>query len=240
MHDLNNLGPRIIIKFSDKIFITETVIWGWIAAIVIALLLILSARKLTQYPKGAQGVAELIVEFVYNLVGNTMGKHNIGYAPYIGTLFIFLVLGNMLGMFGFRPTTADVNMTFALSILTFLNIQIGSMRSRGVIGYFGHFAQPYPFLLPISILEEFSFPVSLGFRLFGNIFGGAIIMALVINGLGSLSHIVGMHYPFLEAIIPLPANLFFDIFEPIIQAYIFTMLTMVFIAKSIKAPGAAH
>jgi F-type H+-transporting ATPase subunit a len=240
MHDLQNLGPRVIFQFPNGFFITETVVWGWIVAVVIAVLLILSARKLTKYPKGAQGFAELIVETVYNMVSNTMGKHNIGFAPYIGTLFLFILLGNMLGMFGFRPTTTDVNMTFALSILTFLIIQTFSIKTRGIGGYLVHFTKPYAFMLPIHIIEELSFPISLGFRLFGNIFGGAAIMALVMNGLGSLSHAVGLHYPFFEAVIPLPANIFFDIFEPAVQAFIFTLLTMVFITKAMKAPGDEH
>ena len=233
MHDLNNLGPRIINYIGD-IAISETVYFGIIVAIVLAIFCLLSARNLKRDPKGLQAVAELIVETVYNLVENNMGKKNLTYAPYIGTLFMFLILGNMLGLFGFRPTTADVNMTFALAVLTFLIIQGSSIKTHGIKGYLKHFAEPYPFMVPIKIVEEIAFPVSLGFRLFGNILGGVIIMALVFNGLGALSHdFLHWSIPWLEAVIPLPANAFFDIFEPILQAFIFTMLTMVFIAKAI-------
>lgn len=232
MHDLTNLGPRVI----NEIFgiqITETVYFGIIVAIIIIIFALVSTRNMKRDPKGAQAVAELIVETVYKMVGNTMGKDKLAFAPYIGTLFLFLILGNMLGLFGFRPTTADVNMTFALALITFMLIQVNSIRSRGIKGYFAHFADPYPFLVPTKIIEEISFPISLGFRLFGNILGGVIIMGLVFNGLGSVSHkLFSSGIPWLEAVIPLPANAFFDIFEPILQAFIFTMLTMVFITKA--------
>lgn len=232
MHDLDNLGPRII-NYIGGVAISETVYFGIIVAIIIAVLCILSARNLKQTPKGGQAVAELIVETVYNMVGNTMGKDKLNYAPYIGTLFMFVLLGNMLGLFGFRPTTTDVNMTFALAILTFLIIQGSSIKSRGIKGYLKHFTEPFAVMVPIKIIEEFTFPVSLGFRLYGNILGGMIIMALIFNGLGSLSHdTFHLSIPWLEAVIPLPANAFFDIFEPVLQAFIFTMLTMVFIAKA--------
>lgn len=232
MHDLDNLGPRII-NYIGNIAVTETVYFGIIVAVIIAVLCLLSVRNLKEKPTGMQAVAELIVETVYNMVGNTMGKDKINYAPYIGTLFLFVLLGNMFGLFGFRPTTTDVNMTFALALLTFLIIQGSAIKSNGIKGYLKHFTEPMPFMVPIKIIEEITFPISLGFRLYGNILGGAIIMALIFNGLGYLSHdLLHWSIPWLEAVIPLPANAFFDIFEPVLQAFIFTMLTMVFIAKA--------
>lgn len=240
MHDLNNLGPRII-NYIGGIGITETVYFGIIVAVVLIIFCVLSTRNLKDEPKGLQAVAELIVETVYNMVGNTMGKDKLGFAPYIGTLFLFLILGNMLGLFGLRPTTSDVNMTFALALLTFILIQANSIRSKGLVGYFKHFAEPYPFLIPTNIIEEISFPISLGFRLFGNILAGVIVMALAFNGLGYLSHeLLHSNIPWLEAVIPLPLNAFFDIFEPIVQAFIFTMLTMVFITKAMITHDKSH
>lgn len=235
MHDLNNLGPRIIFSFGEdsSFFITESVLFGAIVAIVIIIFALVSTRKLERDPKGLQGFAELIVEFVYNLVGDTMGKHNEKFAPYIGTLFMFLLLGNSMGMWGFRPVTADVNVAFALGIITFCLIQFNDFKTKGLKGKLKHMCDPYPFMFPLKIIEEVSFPISLSFRLFGNILGGMIVMALIFNGLGSVSHMIHLPIPFLEAVIPLPANLFFDIFEPILQAFIFTMLSMVFISMAI-------
>ena len=241
MHDLENLGPRIIMKIAG-LEITETVFFGVIVAIVLIVFALLSTRNLKRDLKGLQAIAELIVETTYNMVGSTMGKNRLNFAPYIGTLFLFLILGNMLGLFGFRPTTADVNMTLALAILTFLIIQGSSFRYNGIKGYFKHYAEPYPFMIPIKIVEEVAFPISLNFRLFGNITGGVIIMALVFHGLGYISEQVHLPewLPIFEAVTPLPLNAFFDIFEPILQAFIFTMLTMVFIAKGIMTHDQGH
>jgi F-type H+-transporting ATPase subunit a len=240
MHDLTHIGPRIIIKFSDGFFITETVFFAVIIAIVLAVVLCLLARKLTKVPGRSQVIAELIVKTVYNLVENTMGKHCMAYAPYIGTLFLFLVLCNMGGLFGIRPPTSDINFTFACAGITFILIQRASIKSHGFIGYLKHFGDPYPFLVPIKIIEEISFPISLSFRLFGNIFGGVIIMALLFQLMEFLSEKVAhLPFPLFQAILPLPGNFFFDIFEPILQAFIFSMLTMAFIAKGI-ATKAEH
>lgn len=238
MHDLNHLGPRIIVGFGDSgIFITETVFFAIIVAVIMIGLALWSTRRMEQQPKGKQVVVEYIVEFIYNLTENTMGKHNSHFAPYVGTLFIFLLFSNSLGMWGFRPVTADVNTAFALSLTTFFLIQYNGFRSMGFIGKIKHMSSPYPFMFPLKIIEELSFPISLGFRLFGNILGGAIVMALIFTSLESASHALHLPIPILQAVIPLPANLFFDVFEPILQAFIFTMLTMVFISMEIIIHG---
>jgi F-type H+-transporting ATPase subunit a len=155
---------------------------------------------------------------------------------------MFLVLGNCLGLFGFRPLTADVNMTFALSTITFFLIQFNSFRSMGVKGKLLHMCEPFPWyvgaftMFPLKIIEAVSQPVSLGFRLFGNILAGVIVMGLLFSGLTFISNIF-VDFPIFVAIVPLPAAAFFDIFHPIVQAYIFTMLTMVFISMEIIRQG---
>jgi len=235
------IGPRIIVSFGDgALFITETVFFGIIVAAVIIILALWSTRKMEKFPKKKQVIAELIVESVYNLTKGTMGAHNIRFAPYIGTLIMFLVFANMLGLFGFRPVTADVNTTFALSILTFFLVQYNSFKSMGFKGKLKHMCDPYPFMFPLKIIEMLSQPISLGFRLFGNILGGVIVMELIFAALHSASEALHLPIPFLTAIIPLPGNFFFDIFEPIVQAYIFTMLTMVFISMEIIIHGDEH
>ncbi|MDR2157177.1 MAG: F0F1 ATP synthase subunit A [Clostridiales Family XIII bacterium] len=240
MHDVNNIGPRVILWFDEGplkgLYITETVFWTLIVAAGVIVFALISARRLTRDPHGLQGVAELIVEFTYNMVTNTMGKRCIGFAPFIGALFLFLLFGNALGLLGFRPITADMNTTFALAALVFFLIQYNSIKSRGIKGYLRHFCEPYPLMLPIKVIEEFTFPISLSFRLFGNILAGVIIMALVFSGLGYLSEtVLRLPIPLLEAGFPLPLNVFFDIFEPILQAFVFSMLTMSFIAKAIAS-----
>ena len=241
MHDLNHLGPRIIVGFGDgSIFITETVFFAIIVAVIMIAVALLTTRKMESQPKGKQVVVEYIVESIYKLTENTMGKHNSHFAPYVGTLFIFLLISNSLGMWGLRPVTADVNTAFALSLTTFVLIQYNGFRSMGFIRKIKHMSSPYPFMFPLKIIEELSFPISLGFRLFGNILGGAIVMALIFTSLEAASHALHLPIPLLQAVIPLPANLFFDVFEPILQAFIFTMLTMVFISMEIIIHGSEH
>jgi F-type H+-transporting ATPase subunit a len=232
------LGARIILRVTggplDGLEITETVLWALITAVGLIIFCMLATRKLERYPKGMQAVAELIVEYVYKFVRDTMGKHNMSYAPYIGTLFLFLMFGNALGLLGFRAFTADMNATFAMSSIVFVLIQVSSIRSRGVKHYLKEFCDPYPFMAPIKIMEEFTFPISLSFRLFGNILAGVIIIELAMEGLHALSlHMLHLPIPLFQAIIPLPLNLFFDMFEAVLQAFVFTMLTMSFIAKAV-------
>ena len=246
------LGPRIIVSILNneeaplglgRLFITETVFFGIIVAAIIAVVCIWMASGLSRVPSKRQVIAEFIVGFVYKMTKDTMGIANMSFAPYIGTIFIYMLFGNALGMFGFRPITADVNMTFALSTITFILIEFNSLRSMGFKRKFHHLCEPFPVyigvltMLPLKLIESVARPISLGFRLFGNIFGGLIVMELIFEGLGTLSRHLALPIPFFQALIPLPANVFFDIFEPVVQAYIFTMLTMIFISLEIIRTG---
>jgi len=233
------LGPRIIIRFSNGVYVTETVCWAVIVAAAMIVFAIVATRNMKRNPKGLQAVAELIVEFTYNFVKNTMGKHNIGFAPYIGTLFFFLLICNALGLVGQRAATADMNFTFAMGILVFFLIQYNSIKSKGILGYFKEFADPYPFMIPIKIIEELVFPVSLSFRIFGNILAGFIIVELYMHLMESLSEKAHLPIPLLQAVTPLPVNAFFDVFEPFLQAFVFSILTMSFIAKAITVHNKA-
>ena len=135
MHSTEHLGPRKIIGFLDgSVFITETVLLALIVAVIMVVLALLSTRKLEREPKGVQLIAELIVDGMYKLTGTMMDKRNAEiYAPFVGTLFLFLIFTNATGLFGVRPVTADVNTAFALSITTFFVIQGTSIRNRGVL-----------------------------------------------------------------------------------------------------------
>jgi len=241
MEDLSQIGPKIFIKFDNGLYITDTVVANVIVAIILILLALWLTSGMKQIPKGKQIVAEMIVKGIYDLVSGAMGKHCLHFAPYMGTLFIFLISGNLLGLFGFRPTTADVNMTFACAGVTFILIQYNGFKTMGFLGKLKHMCDPYPFMFPLKVIEEIALPLSMSFRLFGNILGGVIIMGLIKNGLyGMTEALVGFmpaigefHLPFLQAVIPLPANFFFDVFEPVLQAFIFTMLTMVFVGMAV-------
>lgn len=232
--NVNDLGARIIITFGDgKVFLSESILLGVIVAVVVAVLGIWLGSNLKTVPKGKQVFTELIVGWIYKFTNNNVGKGNECYAPYVGTIFAFCLFGSMLGLVGLRPITADVNVTFALSILTFLIIQGSEIKKFGIIGKVKHMCDPYPFMFPLKIIEEVTLPVSLGFRLFGNILGGMIVVDLWLNFMTYLSDYMSS-VPFLRAVLVLPLNGFFDIFEPIIQTFIFTLLTMTFLGIGIN------
>ncbi|MDD6043745.1 MAG: F0F1 ATP synthase subunit A [Eubacteriaceae bacterium] len=234
MIQVNELGARIIISFGDgSVFITESTLWGIVVAVFLAIIGIWLGSGLQKIPKGKQVIAELIVGWIYKFSDENLGKENRKYAPYIGTIFLFILTGSSLGVFGIRPITASLNVTAALAALTFLLIQLSAIRTHGLKGRLKELCQPYPFMFPLEIIEACTLPVSLALRLFGNILGGVIIVDLWMYFMEYLSSLI-CDIPFLRAVTVLPLNAFFDMFEPAIQTYIFTMLTMLNLYTAIK------
>ncbi|MCT4592768.1 MAG: F0F1 ATP synthase subunit A [Anaeromicrobium sp.] len=225
-------GPRIIFQIGG-IPITETVTNTWIIMIFLIIFSYVAGKNLSKIPKGFQGGVEALVDGIYGLVSQTMGKDKIGFAPYIGTLMIYLVFANLLGLTSLRPPTADANTTMALAFLTFFMIHGFGMKSKGVGGYLKGFTEPFFVMLPLNLIGELATPISLGFRLFGNIVGGLIIMSLLYSGLGYASTLLGSSIPFLQTAIPVPLHIYFDVFSGVLQSFIFAMLTMVFVAMAI-------
>ncbi|NLB42978.1 MAG: F0F1 ATP synthase subunit A [Clostridiales bacterium] len=214
-------GPRIYAEIFG-IQITTSTINMWIVMAVITILCIVSTRNLKNIPGKLQSIVEIVVNAINGLVESTMGKKNMAFAPYMLTLFIYLAVANTVGIIGMRPPTADLNMTLALSILTFILTQFFGIKSKGIGGYLKGFVEPFPLFLPMNIMGELANPISLGFRLFGNLLGGTIIMGLVYSGLSSVINI-----PLLIPIIP---HIYFDIFSGLLQSFIFVMLSMVFVS----------
>lgn len=232
MLEFDELGPRIILSLADgKLLITESTIFGIIVAVILAVMGIWLGSGLKTVPKGKQVVAEIIVGWIYKYTRENMGEENEGFAPYIGTIFGFIAFGSALGIIGLRPISADLNVTFALSGLTFFLIQYNGIRKLGIKGRLQEMCDPYPFMFPLKVLEDVTLPVSLAMRLFGNILGGVIVVDLWMSLMEFLSHLL-THIPFLRAVTVLPLNGFFDMFEPAVQTYIFTMLTMVFLSSA--------
>lgn len=221
------LGPRILFTIGG-VNVTETVVFSLIISLLILLFAYLATRRMETVPHGFQAYGELIVGTIYNLVGDTMGKKNLRFAPYIGTLFLFLALGSSLGLLDLRPITADLNCTVPLALVSFVMIHYNAVRAQTAKGYIKHLGSPYAFMLPLNLMSDVMFPITLAFRIFGNILAGVIVMTLLYGALESISASIGTEIPFLMIGLPLPLNLFFDMFEPALQAYIFVMLTMVF------------
>jgi F-type H+-transporting ATPase subunit a len=196
--------------------VTHSMLTTWAIMLFLILLAYGAVRRLDAVPGSLQNSMEILVEGADWLVASTMGVDKKGFAPYVMALGMYLVVANMTGLVGVRMPTADLNTTFALSLLTFFLSQYFSWRQKGLKGYLGRFFRPLPFLFPLNIIGELANPVSLGFRLFGNMLGGLIIMGLV--------------YSFVPVIIPVVPHIYFDFFVGLIQAFIFVMLTMTYIA----------
>ena len=222
----NNLGPRIIFTLAGgKIAITESTCYSIILATILAILGIWLGSGLKKIPKGKQVIAEAIVSWVYNFAEENLGKEDgRRYAPFLGTLIIWLIFANSLGLLGLRPITADIDITTGIAIVSFVVIQVGALKKLGPKGRLDEMCDPYVFMFPMDIISAIVLPVTLALRLFGNIFGGMIVVDMWLNFMGGISDkLCGV--PFLRIATGIPLNLFFDIFEPLVQAYIFVILT---------------
>jgi len=210
--------------FGKDILIPDTIVNTWIIVILLSIFAIYINKKLRnakvdEKPSGILNFIELLVEGVESLVKTTMGPDKIKFAPYIGTLAMFLAVANLFGLIGFAPPTSDYSVTLALALMTFVLTQYYGAKANGFGGYLKGFLDPVPFLLPLNIIGELANPVSLSFRLFGNVLSGVIIMGLLYSALGFLSPIIAPAF-----------HAYFDLFSGLIQTFIFVMLTMVFIS----------
>jgi F-type H+-transporting ATPase subunit a len=231
---IEGFGPRIAFYIGD-IPVSETVTVTWFIMFVLLVFSIVATRNMKKEATGLQLVVEQLVKTIVNLTKQNMGEKNVAWAPYVGTLLLFIGISNIMGLFGFRPPTGDLNTTMSLSILTFVLTQLFGVKSKGLGGYGKGFLEPIPLLLPLNIIGELANPVSLGFRLFGNIVAGIIIMALLYGALGNFtSLLLGLSVPLLQAGVPAVLHIYFDVFAGLLQSFIFTMLTMVFISGAME------
>lgn len=231
---MGGFGPYIVMELPFGIPLSQTVVTSWFLMAIIMILTFLGTRNLQMIPGRGQIVVETVVGGINNLTKQTMGEKNAHFAPYIGTLIIFIAFSNLSGLVGLRPPTADINTTLGLALITFFMIQGFSIYSKGIIGYIKSFFQPIVFMAPLNVIGELATPISLSFRLFGNITGGLIMMSLLYSALGYATEVV-LHIPIpiLQVGIPAFLHIYFDLFAGLIQSFIFSMLTMVFVANAL-------
>lgn len=218
-----------------------SIIEEWVIMLCIAAVVLWVTHRMETVPKGKQVWAELIVDTINGVVKGTMGESFTDFAPYIGTLMIFLLVMNILGLTGFEPPTTDYSIALSFALVSFVVIQVTTMKRNGILHYFTGFAKPMVPITPLNIIERIVVPVSLSLRLFGNIFAAALLMELIHNGLEFVSktihlaiNIGGVHFGLLQIAIPLPFNMYFDIFDGFIQMIIFSMLTMIFVKTTVE------
>ena len=211
--------------------INSTIVNTWIIVIFLSIAFILIGRKFKKMsikdkPKGIYHVAEIFIEAIDNLTTSTMGKSNIGFAPYIATLAIFLAFANLLGLVGLKPPTSDYNVTLTLALITVFLIHFNNIRFNEAKNYVKGYFEPMPVLFIINLLGELATPISMSFRLLGNILTGVILMTLVYSVFNGFLVILA---PFVTPVL----HAYFDVFSGLLQTFIFVMLTMVFISNGI-------
>lgn len=227
-------NSRIIEKLyigSTEVWITETVVNTWIFMAILIILAAVLRIKMKNYkykPSGVQNVVELAIEYMDSFVRSAMTDKYAYFGNWFFGVFVLILVSNLSGLLGFRPPTADLCTTAAITLTTFFLIHFMGIKT-GKGGYFKGYLEPLPFLLPINIISEIATPISLSFRLFGNILGGMIIMAMVYMALGSLPGIAKIF----NIGIPSVLHIYFDVFAGCIQTVIFVMLSMTFIKDKI-------
>lgn len=216
--------------------VTITVITTWVIMALFYLLFHFGLKKLQKNPSLIQTLYEMIHDGIDNLVGTSLGKYKDKYVVYIGTLISFILISNILPAIpipGFRmeegaldifpvlrSPTADLNTTVGLALITMYVYLASAIGRKGLKGYFGHMCEPTPLIFPIHLIGEFAKPTNISMRLFGNIFAGGVIMGLVYSA-----------FPW---ILPVPLHMYFDLFVGLVQAYVFTMLTLVYIQQTLE------
>ncbi len=209
-----------IIPLFGGIPVPQSVVITWVIIAAVVGFCALATRRLQLQPTGLQLYLEMAVDFVNGFLGKILGPHGQGYACYLGTVGIYLVCANIIGILGFTPPTKDLNVTAGLAIMSIVLVEYAALRRHGVGGFFKKLAEPMPLIAPMNVLEIFIRPLSLCMRLFGNILGAFIIMELI-----------KLAAPLL---VPIPFSLYFDVFDGILQAYIFVFLTALFIGEAVE------
>jgi F-type H+-transporting ATPase subunit a len=232
------IGHHVQREFAGMTFNVDTIFSTLVAGAIVLIMGFILRSRLTKphdhVPSKLQLIWEGVVGEVNRQVEDNLGRVHPYVAPLAISLFFFILIANWLelvpsklnedGPHLLAAPTADTNLTYALAAITIVSVWVYGIRQKGVKGFFGHFMEPFPVLLPLNILEELVKPITLALRLFGNIFAGGIMLALI--GL----------IPIWAGWLPNILWKAFDMFIGGIQAFIFALLTVLYFAMA----GAGH
>ncbi|MDR2736996.1 MAG: F0F1 ATP synthase subunit A [Gracilibacteraceae bacterium] len=246
------MEPIVRWSFLNGTVHIKALIMTWVVLIVLMAFVLLGTRKLTSGKPGKfQNLLEWCVDFVKNLISENMDyKKAAGLLSYLVTLIMFVLFSNLAGLvpnffaplfrkietgainevFGvanLQSPTADINVTMGLALMTITIVFAMGIRMKGK-KFFKHFLEPFPFFLPIHILDYIAKPMTLAFRLFGNIFAGEVLIVLMLM-MAQNMHLGGV----LGAFIPMALWLAFSIFIGAIQSFVFTVLTIAYVAQAV-------
>lgn len=226
--------------------ITESQVNSWLVMVsVLGLCLYLTHGLAPKAQTRRQLAAEWIVEKVDGLVRQNMGEYFKGFAPFIAAILALSAFSSLLSLIGLYPPTSDLNVVGGWALLVFFLITFYRFKA-GPVQYLKAFADP-PLLAPLNVISEVATPVSMAFRHYGNVLSGSIISALVATALQGLSAIVlgwlpGVlgQFPLLQIGLPAILSVYFDLFSGYLQAFIFAMLTMLYVAGAFPADAYAQ
>lgn len=248
--EIDITGARILYTFPidvpvlGKFQLTETILVSWIVMLIITGLCIWLTHDLkVENISKRQALAELIVEKANNFVVGNMGEKFRYMIPFVSALFATSVVSNLISLVGLRSPTADLSTEAAWAVVVFIMITAQKIKTNGFGGYLKGFTTPIPIMTPFNVLSELATPISMACRHFGNILSGVVINGLIYAALavassalfGLLPGIVGevlSQIPFLDVGIPAIMSVYFDWFSGIMQAFIFCMLTVMYIANA--------
>lgn len=200
--------------------IYDSVAVTWVIMAALVLLSKILVRNLrVEDPGKAQLFLESSIGFLRDFFLDLVGEEGKNYIPYLISTAVFIGAANLIGIVGFVPPTKELNMTAALAVISIAVIEYAGFHKKGARGFLKSFAEPVAVILPINILEIFIRPISLCMRLFGNVLGSFVVMELI--------KLV------VPVIIPIPFSFYFDIFDGVIQAYVFVFLTALFIKEQL-------
>ncbi|MBQ2932054.1 MAG: F0F1 ATP synthase subunit A [Clostridia bacterium] len=225
----------------QKLFITEAQLNSWAVMISVTFLCLYMTHGIRAGTVlKRHHFAEIIAEKLQSMVAANMGEYFSGFSPFIAAILLLSAFSSLLTLVGLYPPTSDLNVVAGWAILVFILITYYKFKCGPVV-YVKSFANP-PLMAPLNIISEVATPVSMAFRHYGNVLSGSVISVLVAFGLQSLSKMIfgflpGFlgNFPFLQIGIPAVLSIYFDIFSGCLQAYIFAMLTMLYISGGFPA-----
>ncbi len=241
LYPISKLLPDEIIPEPTRWHQPDLIPNTYFAILVLVLFFIFATRKLKRIPEGkGQTLLEMFVGGIMDFFGGILGDHGKKYIPFVGSFFIFILFLNYLGVIpGLQPPTADLNTTLALGITAVLGVQIIAIKENGLIGYLKHLIGDPPLMgvlmFPLEVIAQLSRAGSLAVRLFGNIFGEkSVVIELTKLGLIVL---IADAIPIIPVQVPM---LFFGLFAGFLQAFVFTILTSIYIVLFIEHDEEAH
>jgi len=224
MDKLGQIHQLIIPIFGYQVTINiEVIIMTWAVFVVLIIFGLFATRKKEILPRPIQVLGELVVATFYQLTEDALDKEQAKkYSPLICALFMFLLLSNWLGIIPhLEEPTKDLNTPLSLGIMGFAIAHYAGIKSKGFKAYINEYFQPMFFMMPLNLIGELSKIISISFRLFGNVMGGSIIILVV-------------SYLTYSILLPPMLNAFFGLFVGTIQAFVFTMLTLVYISVQVN------